>query len=164
MLFIIFISFVILQRIVELLISGKNEIWLRSKGAIEYGQGHYPFIILLHVFFLGSLIIEYIFRNQPALENFYIFIYLILIIAKTWLISFLGKYWNTKIFRICGILPVKRGPYKLFKHPNYFIVVCEIIVIPLIFDLYYTAFVFTILNAIVLTIRIREENRVWALN
>jgi methyltransferase len=160
--FIIFISLIILQRILELLVSRENEIWLRSKGAIEYGQRHYPFIILLHVFFLGSVVTEYLLRNQPSLEIFYLFIYLILVVVKTWMISFLGKYWNTKIFRIGGTAPLKKGPYKYFKHPNYFIVVCEIIVIPLIFDLYYTACVFTFLNAIMLTIRIREENRVWA--
>src|ERR1700738_1305134 len=124
MLFIIFISFTILQRILELLISSRNETWLRSKGAIEYGHAHYPFIILLHVSFLVSLVIEYVFRNQPPLDIFYVLIYLILILAKTWLVSSLGKYWNTKIFRIRGNLPVKKGPYKYFKHPNYFIVVC----------------------------------------
>src|ERR1700730_6414629 len=102
MLFISFISFFMLERILELLISGKNEIWLRSKGAVEYGQGHYPFIILLHVFFLVSLVFEYVIRNQPPLDIFYVFIYLILIIAKIRLIYFLGKYWNTKIFRIYG--------------------------------------------------------------
>jgi methyltransferase len=161
MLFLIFISFIILQRILELLISGKNEIWLRSKGAIEYGQGHYPFIILLHVSFLVSLVVEYVFRNQPPLDIFYILIYLILIVAKTWLVSSLGKYWNTKIFRIRGNPPVKKGLYKYFKHPNYFIVVCEIIVIPMILDLYYTACLFTVLNAVILTVRIRDENRVW---
>ncbi|NLA62648.1 MAG: hypothetical protein GX857_05420, partial [Bacteroidales bacterium] len=44
------------------------------------------------------------------------------------------------------------------KHPNYLIVVAEIALIPLIFHLYYTAVVFTLLNAIMLTVRIREEN------
>ncbi len=75
-------------------------------------------------------------------------------------ISSLGRYWNTKIFRVPGAPLIKKGPYKFFKHPNYIIVVCEIAVIPLIFHLYRTAIVFSILNAVMLSVRIKEENKV----
>ena len=40
-------------------------------------------------------------------------------------------------------------------------VICEIAIIPLVFHLYYTAMVFTVLNAAMLTVRIRVENKVW---
>lgn len=55
----------------------------------------------------------------------------------------------------------RAGPYKYFRHPNYIIVVCEFAVIPMIFHLYVTAVAFSVLNAMMLRIRIREENRVW---
>jgi methyltransferase len=74
-------------------------------------------------------------------------IFLLLISLKIWTIGSLGKYWNTKILRIPNSIFIKKGPYKLFKHPNYFIVICEIIVIPLVFHLYATAIVFSLLNA-----------------
>jgi methyltransferase len=74
----------------------------------------------------------------------------------------LGKYWNTKIYRIPGGFPVKRGPYKFIKHPNYMEVVCEIAVIPLVFHLFYTAVIFSVLNAVMLTVRIKVEDKVWA--
>jgi len=59
MIFILFISFVILLRIGELLLSKSNEKWLLKNGAIEYGKEHYPLIVTFHVLFLVSLIVEY---------------------------------------------------------------------------------------------------------
>jgi methyltransferase len=162
MLFIIFILFVITQRLSELYVSRQNEKWLRSQGAIEYGQAHYPYIVALHTLFIISIIVEYIWRPNLQIDYVFLLLFILLLAFKFWALSSLGKYWNTKIFRVPGTGPVKKGPYKLFKHPNYFIVICEIIVIPMVFNLYYTAAIFTVLNAIMLTVRIRVENKVWA--
>ncbi|AMR31480.1 hypothetical protein A0256_08600 [Mucilaginibacter sp. PAMC 26640] len=161
MYFIIFILFVIFQRLLELAVAKRNEAWARSQGAIEYGQSHYPFIVALHTFFIISMIAEYWFKPGDF-SMILLIIFLLLISFKIWAISSLGKYWNTKILRIPNSAFVKKGPYKLFKHPNYFIVICEIIVIPMVFNLYITAIVFTLLNAAMLMVRINEEERVWA--
>ncbi len=163
MAFIIFITFFILQRLSELLIAKRNEKWLLQQGAVEYGKAHYPFMIAMHTLFVVSIIAEYIWRGQPAIYWAFLAIFLLVLSFKFWALSSLGKYWNTKIYRIPGVYPVKKGPYKFLKHPNYMEVVCEIAVIPLVFHLYYTAIIFTILNAAMLTVRIREENRVWAI-
>ena len=79
---------------------------------------------------------------------------------KVWVIMSLGKFWNTKIYHIPNLPLVRKGPYKFIKHPNYLIVIAEIAIIPLTFHLYYTAIIFTILNAIMLSVRIKEENKV----
>jgi methyltransferase len=162
MYFILFITFLITQRLSELYIASRNEKWLRSQGAVEYGKEHYPYIVALHTLFIISIIVEYIVRGGTTIDLVFLVLFALLLLFKFWALSSLGKYWNTKIFRVPGSGPVKKGPYKLFKHPNYIIVVCEIAIIPLVFHLYYTAIVFTVLNAIMLTIRIRVENRVWA--
>ena len=110
--------------------------------------------------FIISLIAEYIWRGDNEVNYYLLIIFFILIGIKTIVISTLGKYWNTRIYKIPGSKPVATGIYKYVKHPNYIIVVCEIAVIPLVFHLYYTALVFSILNAIMLSIRIRKENQV----
>jgi len=161
--FIIFISFFILQRISELVIARRNEKWLLSQGAIQYGREHYPFMITLHTLFIGAIIGEYMLRHQPAIDWLFLVIYLSVLSFKFWALSSLGKYWNTKIYRIPGVYPVKKGPYKFLKHPNYMEVVCEVAIIPLVFHLYYTAIIFSILNAIMLWVRISVENKVWAM-
>jgi len=158
--FILFISFIILLRIGELLLSKRNEKWLLQNHAVEYGKSHYPFIVALHVFFIGSLIIEYYSKQPKSCNLFFLLLYLIMLAFKVWVIMSLGKFWNTKIYHIPNLPLVRKGPYKFIKHPNYLIVIAEIAIIPLTFHLYYTAIIFTILNAIMLSVRIKEENKV----
>ncbi len=81
---------------------------------------------------------------------------------KIWVMMSLGKFWNTKILRIHNIALIKKGAYRFVKHPNYVIVVAEILLIPLAFELICTAVIFSVLNAVIITIRIKEENRVLA--
>jgi len=159
--FILFLLFLITQRLSELYIASRNEKWLRSKGAVEYGEEHYPYIVALHTLFIISIIVEYFLRGNTHIDYLFLVLFILLLLFKLWALSSLGKYWNTKIFRVPGAGPVKKGPYKIFKHPNYFIVICEIAIIPLVFHLYYTAIIFTVLNALMLTVRIKVENKVW---
>lgn len=164
MIFYILIIFIVIQRIAELVISNRNSKWLKENGAKEYGQSHYKFIVLLHVSFILSMIAEY--SLKPVHFKFDVINYLFLvffIVLQTFRISVirsLGRYWNTRIFRIEGKELIKTGLYKYFRHPNYIIVVCEIFTVPMIFNLYYTAIIFSILNAVVLSVRIKEENRI----
>lgn len=152
---------VISQRLIELWISKKNEKWLIDNGAVEYGQEHYKFIVLLHTLFFVSLIAEYNLRGDLNVINYlFLVFFFFLQVMRVWVLKSLGKYWNTKIFRILNAGLVSTGPYKFLKHPNYIIVVCEIFTLPMIYGLYYTAIIFSVLNAIMLTVRIGIENSV----
>lgn len=158
MAFILFISFVILLRIGELILARSNEKWLLQNGAVEYGQKHYPFMVALHTLFFVSLIIEYSLVGTGYYNLFLLILFFILIVFKAWVIFSLGKFWNTKIYRAPNFPLIKKGPYKYLKHPNYIIVIAEIAIIPLIFQLYFTALIFTLLNGVMLFYRIKEEN------
>ena len=160
MAFILFTSFIILLRIGELILSRRNQIWLLQQGAIEYGQKHYPYIVALHVLFIISLIIEYSTKQTSSFSLFFLVLYFLLMAFKMLVIMSLGKFWNTKIYHISGFPLMKRGVYKYVKHPNYLIVIAEIAIIPLVFHLYFTAITFTVLNAIILSVRVKEENKV----
>jgi methyltransferase len=46
----------------------------------------------------------------------------------------------------------------LVDHPNYVVVALEIAVVPLVFGLVELALIFSLLNALVLFVRIRAEN------
>jgi len=159
--FIVFIAFLVTQRLTELYISKRNEKWLLAQGAIEYGRGHYPYIVALHMLFIVSLIAEYYLTGGQPISYIALSLFIVLLAFKYWVLNSLGLYWNTRIYRIPGAVAVRKGPYKLFKHPNYVDVVCEIAIIPLVFHLYYTAIIFSILNAVMLSVRINVENRVW---
>ncbi|QXV65158.1 hypothetical protein INP83_19085 [Mucilaginibacter sp. 21P] len=162
MTFYIFIAFLICQRLSELYVSSRNEKWLLQHGAVEYGRDHYPYMVTMHTLFIISLIVEYNLRHEVFANYYFIALFVLLCCLKAIVIANLGTYWNTRIYRVPGTPPVATGIYKYIKHPNYIIVVIEIAVIPLAFGLYYTCFIFSLLNAAMLTVRIRKENEALA--
>lgn len=153
--------FVICQRIVELFIARRNEQILRSQGAFEVGQKHYPFMIAMHVSFFISLIMEVILFNRSIskLFPFLLLFFFLVQFLRIWCIVSLGKFWNTKIIILPGANVLKKGPYVFMRHPNYFVVSMEFLLIPLMFQAYFTAFTFTFLNIIMLSIRIPLEEK-----
>lgn len=153
------LTFVIIVRIIELIIAMSNEKWLRKEGAIEYGMEHYKFFIFLHTGFFISLLIEYNLSPFAGINYIAMFLFFIVQIFRLSIFISLGKYWNTRILVIPGRNLVKKGLYRFFKHPNYIIVILEFILIPLSFLLFFTIVIFSILNLILLSVRIKAENK-----
>lgn len=160
MLKIIFL-FIIIQRVIELGIAKNNEKKLKMRGALEFGQEHYKFFIILHTMFFISILIENYFIQYVEIGfiTFFIVVFIILQLARVWVISSLGERWNTKIIILPNEKLVKRGLYKYIKHPNYIIVTIELLVIPIMFHAYITTVIFSVCNLILLKVRIREENK-----
>lgn len=158
--FYIILFLVIVQRLVELLIAKRNEKSLRAKGAYEVGASHYPFMILLHTSFFISLFIEVIYFKSIIIPHFVLLAFFILLqLLRVWCLVSLGTFWNTKIIILPGANIVAKGPYAYIRHPNYLVVCLEILLLPLMFQAYITAICFTILNFIILSVRIpMEEN------
>jgi methyltransferase len=78
--------------------------------------------------------------------------------VRAWVLISLGRRWTTRIIIIPGEPLVRRGPYRFVAHPNYLVVIGEIAILPLCLGLPLYAIIFSIANALVLTIRIRAEN------
>ncbi len=155
------VALVTVQRLFELVLARRNERRARTRGAVERGQRHYLLIVALHSLWLISTLIEGLLRG-PELPAFWpvpLALFLLVQPLRYWAIFSLGERWNTKILVLPGEKPVRRGPYRYLDHPNYVVVVVEILTLPLIFGAWITALVFTVLNAAILSIRIREENR-----
>lgn len=148
--------FVTLQRLAELWLAERNTRWLKSQGAVEVGAGHYPLLVILHTAWLGALWGLAWDRavNLPLLMAF-----VVLQAFRVWIILTLDGRWTTRIIVLPGEPLVKRGPYRFLTHPNYWVVVGEIAVLPLAFGLPVTALVFSVLNAAVLAVRIRAEDQ-----
>lgn len=158
------VGLVALQRLLELGLSRRNERLVRSKGAVEWGRGHYPFMVALHVSWLVATLVEGVLRG-PGLPFYWpapLALFLLAQPLRYWAILALGESWNTKVLVVSGAKPVRHGPYRYLDHPNYVVVVVEILTFPLIFGAWVTALAFTILNAVLLFVRIREENHALA--
>lgn len=161
MLFIVVISIVIIQRLIELIVASKNEKWMRSQGAFEVGADHYPVMVLMHTGFFVTLLLEVTALDRPLSPIWLVLltIFLIAQVMRIWCLTSLGKYWNTKILVLPGADVVKKGPYRWIRHPNYLIVTVELLTLPLLFGAYFTAILFTVLNLWMLSVRIpAEEN------
>jgi len=91
-------------------------------------------------------------------HGFWLAVFVLLQLARIWVIATLGERWTTRIIVLPDAPLVARGPYRFVNHPNYVVVVGEIVVLPLVFGLWQIALVFTLLNAAALWIRIREED------
>jgi len=161
MLFLIVISIVILQRLIELVIAKRNEKWMRSQGAFEAGAGHYPFMVAMHMAFFISLLTEVMVYDQ-LLSRLWIpllTVFLVAQVMRIWCLASLGKFWNTKIIILPGADVVRKGPYTFIRHPNYLIVTTELLVLPLLFGAYFTAIIFSLLNLRMLSVRIPAEEQ-----
>jgi methyltransferase len=159
------VSVLLLQRLAELLWARRNERWLRAHGAKEFGASHYPAIVLLHAGFLLSLALE-AWRGGPQFHPQWRVIAVLLVAAfafRYWCLAALGKYWNTKILVVPGAQLIRRGPYRWFKHPNYGVVVAELLLFPLLLQAWRTLLWASVLNAALLAIRIKTENQALAL-
>jgi methyltransferase len=84
--------------------------------------------------------------------------FVLLQIARIWVVATLGVRWTTRIIILPRAPLVRSGSYRFVDHPNYMVVAGEIAVLPLTFGLWQVALLFTLLNAAVLAVRIREEN------
>lgn len=145
-----------LQRIVELAYAARNTRALLASGAVEIGASHYPFFILLHGSWLVCVLIVALVTH--AQTNWWLVgVFAVLQCGRAWVIATLGPYWTTRIITVPGAPLVREGPYRFLRHPNYAIVIAEIAVLPLAFGQVAVAVIFTLLDAVLLTYRIRVE-------
>lgn len=159
--FAVLVAFLLIQRLLELVLAERNRRWAMDQGGKESGEWHYPLIVAVHAAFYLSLVLEYRYLSSGwnALWPVWLAILVLAQGLRIWAILSLGRYWNTRIIVIPGKKPVMRGPYRWIRHPNYLVVVTEIFVIPVLCGAYFTAASFSAINAVVLYLRIREEER-----
>jgi methyltransferase len=153
---VVILALVTAQRIGELWLSNRNTRRLLANGAREHAPGHYPLIVALHSAWLIAL---WVFALGRTIDPFWLGLFVLVELARIWVLASLGPRWTTRIIVPPDAPLVSRGPYRWIAHPNYWVVIAEIAVLPLVFGLWLIALVFSLLNAAILTVRIRAENR-----
>lgn len=159
--FTVLVGLVALERLAELVVSKRNAAWSLERGGREYGQGHYPVMVVLHTGFLLAMLVE-AWIVQPDVPPGLAWSMLALVLAaqglRWWCITTLGHRWNTRVIVVPGLPPVTGGPYRYLSHPNYVAVVVEGVALPMVHGAWITALVFTVANAFLLRVRVRVED------
>ena len=155
----IILALVTLQRIGELALARYNTGKLLARGAIEIGANHYPLVVSVHATWLVAL---WVWGRDQDVNLLALALFIALQGFRLWILATLGARWTTRIIILPGEPLVASGPYRYFSHPNYAIVVAEIALLPLALHQPLLALIFTVLNAVVLAIRIRIEARALA--
>jgi methyltransferase len=156
----IVIALVVLARLAELVIAGRNTRALMAQGAVEIGAGQYPFIVVLHTLWLTALI--FFIPSDAQVEWGWLGAFIVLQFARIWVIASLGRFWTTRVITLPGVALVRRGPYRFVRHPNYLVVALEIPILPLAFGAWQIALGFGIANLVLLAWRIAIEERALA--
>ncbi|MEM7438541.1 MAG: isoprenylcysteine carboxylmethyltransferase family protein [Pseudomonadota bacterium] len=154
----LFLAFIIVQRLSELVIARRNTARLLEKGAYEVGASHYPVMVGMHTAWIVCLVV-FGYANPVSLG--WLAIFVVLQAFRVWILGSLGSRWTTRIIILEEPLVV-RGPFKYVSHPNYMLVVAEIIVAPMVLGLTWVAILFTVLNAAMLYVRISAEEKALA--
>jgi methyltransferase len=149
------IIFIVVQRLVELAIAGRNTARLLDQGGIENGRSHYPFMVLFHAAWIAAL---WIFGKDQDVNRIGLAVFIVLQLLRVWTVATLGPRWTTRIIVMPGLPRVAGGPYRFMRHPNYAIVAAEIAVVPLTLGLPLFALVAFLINAVLLAVRIRAED------
>ena len=154
----LFLGFIIVQRLSELVIAKRNTARLLAKGAYEVGAEHYPVMVAMHSLWIGCLLV---FGFSESISYAWLALFALLQICRVWILGTLGARWTTRVI----ILPeplVVAGPFRYLKHPNYALVVAEIIVAPMVLGLLWVAVLFSFLNAAMLYVRISVGDKALA--
>ncbi|MFJ7157339.1 isoprenylcysteine carboxyl methyltransferase family protein [Streptomyces sp. NPDC101118] len=159
--YVVLVLLVVAERFAELAVARRNGAWSRARGGLEHGAGHYPVMVALHTALLAGCLVEPWAADRPFLPLLG-WPALALVLAaqglRWWCIATLGRRWHTRVLIVPGLPLVASGPYRFLRHPNYLAVVVEGAALPLVHSAWVTALGFSVLNAALLSVRIRCED------
>jgi methyltransferase len=119
------------QRVLEELHSERNTRRLIAEGGREAGRDYYPVVAITHLAWIAAIFLL-IPPTAPILWSL-LALYLLLQVARYWIIATLGRYWTHRIITLDKAPIVHSGPYRFVRHPNYTVTIAETFLLPLVF-------------------------------
>lgn len=151
-------------RLSEMAWARRNHARLLALGAREFHAEHYLVLVGLHAAFFAAIVAELslapwagFHAATPAL----LALFALALGLRAWVLSTLGPRWTTRILVRPTEHPIRKGPYRFLRHPNYVAIIVEVSTFPLALGLPATAAAFTTLHALALRRRIRQEEAAW---
>lgn len=160
---IVLVSLVVLQRLYELVLSRRNQARMEASGVKPGTDKGFPLMVLSHVALLVGCIAEPIHLDRPFIAWIGIpalVLFLLAQLTRVWVVRTLGKHWNVRIMNSGMQGVVSDGPYRYIRHPNYLVVLVEVLTLPLVHSSWITWIVVQVLHTPALIWRIKDEERV----
>lgn len=157
----VYLVLLLVERVSELVLSQHNARLLRARGAREYGRAHYPWFVALHVLYPLGLIAEVVggAARPGPFTGVWLVVFLAAQVLRFSVIRSLGPYWTVRILVHPGMEPIRSGPYRWLRHPNYVAVVLEFLSGALLFGAWRTALAATGIYLVLLRFRVPVEER-----
>ena len=147
---------ILAQRGLEELYSAHNTKRLLAEGAREVGSDYYPVVAVTHLGWIAALFL--LIPADAPVSWPLAGLYLLLQVARYWIIATLGRYWTHRIITLKHAPVVRSGPYQIVRHPNYVVTIAETFLLPLVFGATALAVIFGCVWAAVLHYKIVLED------
>jgi methyltransferase len=150
------------ERLLELVVSERNARRLLAAGGVEAGRRHYPAMVAFHALFPAACAAEVLwFRWAFPVPLGWIALALVLAAQglRWWCVAALGGRWTVRVIAVPEAPPVTGGPYRRLRHPNYLAVLVEVAALPLVHGAWLAAIVASAVDAVLLGVRVRCEER-----
>ena len=158
--YIAILVFVAISRLAELVVSRRNRARMQDGGASPGRDPIFPVMVFVHVMPFWLIPLELLLFDRPfipAVGYPALALFGLTQLMRLWTLSSLGRYWNAQVMVPDDLDPVTIGPYAYIRHPNYVVVILELLTIPLIHSAWISALALTLSNGLVLFYRIRSE-------
>jgi methyltransferase len=115
----------------------------------------YPAIVALHAAVIGGTAL----LGRPRVRAPWLVALILVQPVRAWVLLTLGGRWNVRGAVPAEMTVATSGPYAYVRHPNYSVVAVELASLPAAFGLYALSLGATIVNAVLIAVRVRDEER-----
>lgn len=153
----------VLERLVEIVISKRNQREMRTRGFVESETARgMQTMVVMHAAWFISLLGEALYfpaEIAPVARLLAATLFIAIQGLRWWTLRTLGVFWNVSVLTNAeqDRAFVSGGPYRFIRHPNYLVVIVELLSLPLVAAAPITAVVFSVTNGLLLRRRISLE-------
>lgn len=155
---------VLADRLAETVVARRNRRWAAARGGVEHDRAFTRVVIAFHTAWFAAFALELALRPGRLVVPVWLAAAALLVLqgGRAWVIATLGRRWSTGVVTLPGAPPVRHGPYRFLRHPNYLVVAVELYLYPAMAGCWLTALIGGSLDLAVLARRISAEERALA--
>jgi methyltransferase len=148
-----------------MIVSRGNQREMRARGFVESETSRgMNAMVVMHAAWFASLVTEVFVWPAGIAKAAKLIAAGVFIAAqglRWWTLRTLGHFWNVSVLTNAGDERafVSTGPYRFIRHPNYLVVIVELVSLPVVAGAPLTAIIFSVLNGLLLSRRITLEER-----